>query len=109
MFGLLLAIGAVVLIAIFLLIFRIYTLVNIAKGTEKVRVSKSNRINAILFLLFLVIFGGWFFYYSFAAYESYQLPLASANADEYESLFWATTWITVAVFILTQISAHANS
>lgn len=103
MFGLLLAIGAVVLIAIFLLIFRIYTLVNVARGTDKIRVSKSNKVNAILFLIFLVVFGGWFFYYSFSAYESYQLPLASEHGDDLESLFWATTWITVAVFIITQI------
>lgn len=102
MFGLLLAIGAVVLLAIFLLIYRIYTLVNVARGSDKLKVSKSNKVNAILFLVFLVIFGGWFFYYSFAAYDSYQIPLASAHGDDYESLFWATTWITVAVFILTQ-------
>ena len=103
MFGILLAIGVVVLIAIFLLIFRIYTLVNVARGTDRVRVSKSNKVNAILFLVFLVVFGGWFFYYSFSAYDSYQLPFASAHADDYDSLFWATTWITVAVFIITQI------
>ena len=103
MLGLLIAIGVVVLIVIFLLIFRIYALVNVARGTEKLKVSKSNKVNAILFLLFLVIFGGWFFYYSFAAYEEYQLPLASAHGDDYESLFWATTWITVAVFIITHV------
>lgn len=103
MFGLLIAIGAVVLIAVLLLIYRVYTLVSVAKGTEKVRVSKSNKVNAILFVLFLVIFGGWFFYYSFSAYDEYQLPVASAIGDKYESLFWVTTWITVAVFILTQI------
>ncbi len=103
MFGILLALGAVVLIAVLLLIFRIYSLVNVARGTDKVRVSKSNKVNAILFLVFLVVFGGWFFYYSFSAYESYQLPFASEHADDYESIFWATTWITVSVFILTQI------
>ena len=103
MFGLLLVIGIVVLIAIFLLIFRIYTLVNVARGTDKIRVSKSNRVNAFLFLAFLVIFGAWFFYYSFTAYDQYQLPLASVHGDDYESLFWATTWITVAVFVITHI------
>lgn len=109
MFGILLAIGAVVLIAVFLLIFRIYTLVSVVRGTEKVKVSKSNKVNAVLFILFMLIFGGWFFYYSFDAYESYQIPMASAHADDYESLFWATTWITVAVFILTHIALFVFS
>ncbi len=99
----LLAIGAIVLIAVFLLIYRIYTLVNVARGSEKVKVSKSNKVNAVLFLLFMLIFGGWFFYYSFDHTNLYQLPVASAHADDYESLFWVTTWITVAVFILTHI------
>lgn len=103
MFGILLAVGVVVLIAIFLLIYRIYTLVSVVRGTDRIRVSTSNKINGILFLVFLVVFGGWFFYYSFAAFDSYQLPLASEHGEEYESLFWATTWVTVAVFILTHI------
>lgn len=107
MFGILLAVGVVVLIAIFLLIYRIYTLVSVVRGTEKIRVSKSNKVNGILFLVFLIVFGGWFFYYSFAAYDSYQLPLASEHGLQYEQLFWATTWVTVAVFVLTHVLLFA--
>ena len=103
MFGILLAIGAVVLIAILLLIYRIYTLVNVVRGTEKKRVSKSNQVNAVLFILFMLIFGGWFFYYSFAAYDKYQIPLASVHGIEYEQIFWTTTWICVGVFIFTHV------
>lgn len=109
MFGILLAIGAVVLIAVFFLIFRIFTLVNVVRGTEQKRASKSNKVNAVLFILFMLIFGGWFFYYSFDAYESYQIPLASEHADDYESLFWATTWITLVVFILTHVALFVFS
>lgn len=109
MFGILLAIGVVVIIAILLLIYRIYTLVSVVRGSEKIRVSKSNKVNGFLFLAFLIVFGGWFFYYSFAAYDSYQLPLASEHGERYEQLFWATTWITVAVFILTHIALFVFS
>jgi cytochrome c oxidase subunit 2 len=109
MFGILLAIGIVILIAILLLIYRIYTLVSVVRGADKIRVSTSNKVNGILFLVFLIVFGGWFFYYSFAAYDSYQLPLASEHGDRYEQLFWATTWVTVAVFVLTHIALFVFS
>ncbi|AHM63636.1 heme/copper-type cytochrome/quinol oxidase subunit 2 [Flammeovirgaceae bacterium 311] len=104
MFGILIAIGVIILLAILMLLYRVYTLVSVARGTDKIRVSASNKVNAILFLVFLIVMGGLFFWYSFDAYDEYQQPVAAQHADDYESLFWATMWVSVAAFMLTNIA-----
>lgn len=104
MFEILIAIGVIILLAILMLLYRVYTLVSVARGTDKIRVSTSNKVNAALFMVFLIVCGGLFFWYSFDAYEEYQQPLASAHADDYESLFWATMWVSVAAFLITNIA-----
>ena len=104
MFGILIAIGVFILLAILMLLYRVYSLVSVARGTDKIRVSTSNKINAILFLVFMIGASALFFWYSFDAYEEYQQPVASAVGDDYESLFWATMWVSVAAFMLTNIA-----
>ena len=103
MFGILIAIGVIILLAILMLLYRVYTLVSVARGTEKIRVSTSNKVNAALFMVFLIVCGGLFVWYSIDAYEEYQQPIAAAHADDYESLFWATMWVSVAAFGITNI------
>ncbi|MBW3546244.1 MAG: cytochrome c oxidase subunit II [Bacteroidetes bacterium] len=104
MFGILITIGVLILLAILLLLYRVYTLVSVARGTDKIRVSASNKINAWLFLIFMVAGSALFFWYSFDAYDEYQQPIAAAHADEYESLFWATMWVSVIAFMVTNIA-----
>lgn len=104
MFGILITIGIIVLIAILMLLYRVYTLVSVARGTDKIRVSASNKINAILFLVFMIVCGGLFFWYSIDAYETYQKPFAAEHGDDYESLFWATMWVSVAAFLVTNVA-----
>jgi cytochrome c oxidase subunit 2 len=104
MFGILIAIGVIVLLAILMLLYRVYTLVSVARGTDKIRVSASNKVNAILFLVFMIGCGGLFIWYSFDAFDNYQQPVAAAHADDYESLFWATMWVSVAAFLITNIA-----
>ncbi len=104
MFGILIAIGVIILLAILLLLYRVYTLVSVARGSDKIRVSLSNKVNALLFLVFLVVMGGLFFWYSFDAYDNYQQPFAAEHGDDYESLFWATMWVSVAAFLITNVA-----
>ncbi|EMR03034.1 cytochrome c oxidase subunit II [Cesiribacter andamanensis] len=104
MFGILITIGVLILLAILMLLYRVYTLVSVARGTDKIKVSASNKINAILFLVFMILCGGLFFWYSFDAYENYQTPFAAAHGEEYESLFWATMWVSVAAFLITNVA-----
>jgi cytochrome c oxidase subunit 2 len=104
MFGILIAIGVIILLAILMLLYRVYTLVSVARGTEKIRVSTSNKVNGLLFLVFMIVMGGLFFWYSFDAYDNYQKPFASEHGDDYESLFWATMWVSVAAFGITNVA-----
>lgn len=104
MFGILIAIGVIILLAILMLLYRVYTLVSVARGTDKIRVSTSNKVNGSLFLIFLIVMTGLFFWYSFDAYDNYQQPFASEHSDDYESLFWATMWVSVAAFLVTNVA-----
>lgn len=104
MFGILIAIGVIILLAILMLLYRVYTLVSVARGTDKVRVSTSNKVNAVLFLLFLIGSFALFTWYSIDAFEVYQKPVAASHADEYESLFWATMWVAVGATAVTNFA-----
>ncbi|MEQ9424747.1 MAG: cytochrome c oxidase subunit II [Cyclobacteriaceae bacterium] len=103
MSGLVLGLGLFLVLAILIAIFRVTTLLGIAKGERKERVGSSNTVNAIIFILFLIVGMGLFFWYTITAVDDYHLPLASAHGAVTDNLFWWTTIITGIVFVLTQI------
>lgn len=103
MFELIIGIGVLLIVAILFTLFRVYTLLNVAKGSDKKRVSSGNKVNAILWMVFLVLFGGLFFWYSIAFYDEYTLPVASEHGVLTDDMFWLTMWITGIVFIITHI------
>ncbi len=96
-------VGVVLVIAILFTLFRVYTLLNVAGGSDKKGISSGNKINAILFMAFLIFFGGLFFWYSIAFYDEYTLPIASEHGVLTDDMFWLTMWITVIVFVATHI------
>ena len=72
---------------------------------QKKPVINWNRINAILALVFLVVGLGataWEFM-AHSKLTVFNLPAASAHADEYDSMFMITLGLTGFVFIITQI------
>lgn len=103
MFQILLAAGVVLIIIIFLVIFRIHTLINVMRGSDKKLVTYSNKVNAFLFILFLL--GGAFFFiwYSVDEFNAYTLPVASSHGVDTDELFWWTMGITGVVFVITHI------
>lgn len=103
MFNLAIGLSVVLLLAILFLIFRITTLVGVVKGNSKKRVTGSNKVNAVLFMVFLIVFGGLFFWYSIKEFDNYTLPIASEHGSDYEFMFWITMAFTGVVFIITQI------
>jgi len=88
---------------ILFLLFRIQTLSSIFRGTYNKRASTSNRVNAILFLVFLVVGGIAFFWSMYDAQKDFVIPIASVHAVWIESMFWTTMTILGIVFVLTHI------
>lgn len=103
MSGLVLGFGLLLIVAILIAIFRVTTLIGIAKGEGKERVGKSNNYNAILLVLFLVGSMGLLFWYSVTRFDLYNLPLASEHGAVTDRLFWITMAVTGIVFVITQI------
>lgn len=103
MSGFVLGFGLLLIVAILIAIFRVTTLVGIAKGEGKEKVSKANGINGILLIAFLIGSMVLLFWYSIAHFDSYNLPLASEHGAVTDRLFWITMAVTGIVFIITQI------
>ena len=98
-----LILGLILVAFILFTLFRVSTIVDILKGNSKKTVTKSNIVNGILFVVFLI--GGLllFFGYSYSEFENYYPPVASEHGVATDRLFWVTMGITGAVFIITQI------
>lgn len=86
------------------MLFRIGRLVSVVRGTsEEPTKGKSNKVNAALMLIFVIVGFIGFFWYSFATYEQYNLPLASEHGEWTDSLFWITMAVTGFIFVLTNV------
>lgn len=103
MFEIVIGIGVLLIIAILFALFRVYTLISVGKGSEKEKVTTSNKVNAFLLLSFLIFFGALFFWYSITYFDDYTIPVASIHGVMIDDMFWLTMWITGAVFIITHI------
>ena len=103
MMSLIIFLGVVLVLAILYQIFRVSKLVSIAKGKREEKAGSANRINAALFIVFMVGSLGWFFWYSFAYYDNYTLPVASEHGKHTDTLFWITMAVTVVAFTIISI------
>lgn len=99
MMTLLIGLGLILTLVILYLIFRIASLVSVAKGRSPEEVSQNNGIHAILFLLFMVFGLVVFFWYSYTHFDRYTLPLASEHGVVTDRLFWITMAVTVVAFV----------
>ena len=101
--SLIISLGVVLVLAILYLIFRVSSLVSVAKGKDVNKVSENNGSHATLFLVFLAASLIAFFWYSYAHFDLYTLPLASEHGGVTDMLFWITMGITVAAFVIISI------
>ncbi|MCC2547053.1 cytochrome c oxidase subunit II [Hymenobacter sp. BT175] len=93
----------VLLLVVFGLLFRLQILTSIFSGSFTRDIGMSNRVNAILMLVFLIV-GGAAFAWSFVdSYDKMNPPIASVHGYEMERLFWTTMIVIGIVFVLTQI------
>jgi cytochrome c oxidase subunit II len=95
--------GLILVLAILYLIFRVSSLVRVAKGVKEERVDSSNGLNASLFMIFLIVGLGGFFWYSYTHFDSYNLPLASEHGAKTDLMFWITMVITVVAFVIISV------
>ena len=103
MYGFLIAVGALLLLSVIWMVYRIQTLVSVVKGSDKKIATGSNKVNAFLFLVFLVGSGALMFWYSIKEFDNYQLPVASEHGVITDELFWITMAVTGIVFLITHI------
>ncbi|HSI78648.1 MAG TPA: cytochrome c oxidase subunit II [Lunatimonas sp.] len=103
MYGFLIAIGVVLLLSVIWMVYRIQTLISVAKGSDKKIQTTSNKVNAALFVVFLVGTFVLMTWYSIKEFSNYQLPIASEHGVVTDRLFWITMAVTGFIFILTHI------
>jgi cytochrome c oxidase subunit 2 len=104
MMSLIILLSVALILAILYMIFRVGNLISIAKGrTVHERVSPNNSIHAKLFIAFMVLSFGLFFWYSYVNFDRYQLPIASEHGLRTDTLFWITMAVTVIAFTIISI------
>ncbi|PSL05508.1 cytochrome c oxidase subunit II [Cecembia rubra] len=103
MYGFLIAVGILLLLSIIWMVYRIQTLVSVVKGSDKKIATGSNKVNAIMFVLFLVGATVLMFWYSIKEFDNYNLPVASEHGVITDELFWITMAVTGIVFIITHV------
>jgi cytochrome c oxidase subunit 2 len=103
MMSLIISLGVILILAILYLIFRVSNLITIAKGPRDEKAGMANRVNAALFIVFMVVGFVGFFWYSFAYFEDYNLPVASDHGKWTDTLFWITMAVTVVAFTIISI------
>ncbi|WP_027003266.1 cytochrome c oxidase subunit II [Hugenholtzia roseola] len=108
MYPILVAFIGILFVVLMALVYRVFTLVKIAKSSElspaekEQRVSTSNKVNGLLFIAFFFVLFGSIAWYSIAAQDKYMLPdAASAHGGDIDFLFWVTTGVVAFVFFLT--------
>ncbi|MBX9853446.1 MAG: cytochrome c oxidase subunit II [Cytophagaceae bacterium] len=95
-------IAVVLILAILVLIFRIQALVSVMRGSYRKRAGLSNKVNAILFVVFALVGFGTFFWFSFGT--EYHLPVSSSEHGIHtDFMFWLTMAILVIAFVITHI------
>lgn len=106
--SLIIIVSVALILGILYLIFRVGSLISIAKGKKAdSRVEPDNKIHALLFVVFMIVSLVGFFWYSIENFDRYQLPIASVHGDRTDALFWITMAVSVAAFVIISIVMFA--
>ena len=93
--------AVILVVAILVTVFRAHTLFQVVRGANDEPTGTSNKVNAVLFMVFLVLGTALFFGYSYTQFDRYTVPVASEHGEITFNLFWITTAITTIAFLLT--------
>ncbi|WP_181305921.1 cytochrome c oxidase subunit II [Rufibacter sp. XAAS-G3-1] len=97
------ALSILLLLVVLYLLFRIQVLASIFKGSYRRDIGKSNKVNAILMLVFLFVMGALFVWSFMDSWDDMVLPIASVHGVDIDSMFWLTMAVIGFVFALTHI------
>ena len=100
--SLIIGIGVVLVLGILYMIFRIGNLVDVVKKEEE-DLSSGNSIHGYLFMAFSILSLGGFFWYSYANFDRYVLPVASEHGAVTDYLFWVTMVVIVVAFTIISL------
>lgn len=95
--------GVVLVVAIIVVMLRVSSLINVAKGPGDKIDKSGNSANGLLFILFLLFSGILTIWYSITYFDVYNLPLASEHGSTTDNMFWITMAVTGFIFVLTHI------
>jgi len=87
MYGFLIGVGVLLLLSVIWMVYRIQTLVSVVKGSDKKLETTSNKVNAFLFIVFMVGTGTLMTWYSIKEFDNYQLPVASEHGSSQTNCF----------------------
>ena len=94
--------GILVLVVLGLL-FRLQVLNAIYSGSTKRQIGGSNKVNAFLMPVFLILGGGAFAWSFVAYYDETVIPVASVHGVKLDSMFWLSMGILMVAFVITQV------
>ncbi len=103
MYGFLIGVGVLLLLSVIWMVYRIQTLVSVVKGSDRKLETTSNKVNAFLFIVFLIGTGALMTWYSIKEFDNYQLPVASEHGVITDELFWISMAVTGVVFLITHV------
>lgn len=102
--SLIIILSVALILGILYMIFRVGNLISIAKGRKpNARVEPDNKIHGMLFMVFMIVSLVGFFWYSFANFDRYNLPIASEHGVRTDTAFWITMAVTVIAFTIISI------
>ncbi|MGL1885660.1 MAG: cytochrome c oxidase subunit II, partial [Reichenbachiella sp.] len=104
MLNIVILVSVVLVAAILITLFRAHTLVQVIREKKNASpVGTSNKVNAALFMVFLIAGSILFFGYSYTEFDRYTVPVASEHGEITFELFWITMAVTVAAFFITHV------
>jgi cytochrome c oxidase subunit 2 len=103
MTSLLLITGTILVLVLLGVVYRVITLVEIAKGKTHKRATFSNKVNAILFPIFFILGMIAIVWYSGIAKEHFLPEAASEHGRRTDFLFWVSMAVIGIAFFLTNL------
>jgi cytochrome c oxidase subunit 2 len=95
--------GILLIVAIILMIFRVQSLIAVVRGDTQTRANAANKVNAVMFPIWLVVGAVLAVYSSWEASKDFLPEPSSEHGHQTDNLFWITMAIIGVAFVITHI------